>query len=110
MPDAVLIEATASSGPVSGRAVLNAIAKTRETKTVLVEGGPHLIGDFFSDDLLHDLFLTLAPQLAGRTPDAPRPGLIEGRQFAPGNPKWSRLVSVRRAEDHLFLRYAFKDL
>jgi riboflavin biosynthesis pyrimidine reductase len=108
-PDSVLIEAAPKSGPVSARAILDCIAKTRETKTVLVEGGPHLIGDFFAGDLLHDLFLTLAPQIAGSKTGSERPKLVEGKEFAPAHPKWSRLVSVRRADDHLFLRYAFKD-
>jgi riboflavin biosynthesis pyrimidine reductase len=107
MPDSVQIEATANSGPVTASAVIQAVGRIRETKTVLVEGGPQLIADFFAEDLLHDLFLTLAPQLAGRTHQVPRPALIEGKQFAPEQPKWGRLVSVRKANDHLFLRYAF---
>ena len=67
------------------------------------------IGRFEQDALkrLDELFLTLAPQVAGRDASAERPGLVEGRIFAPDTPVWGELVEVRRAGEHLFLRYAF---
>jgi hypothetical protein len=30
-----------------------------------------------------------------------------GMNFAPQDPRWASLFSVKRAESHLFLRYAF---
>jgi hypothetical protein len=57
---------------------------------------------------LHELFLTLAPQIAGRDNTSERPGIVKGQLFAPLDPRWSRLVSVKRAESHLFLRYALQ--
>jgi riboflavin biosynthesis pyrimidine reductase len=74
---------------------------------VLVEGGPHLMGDFLAARLLDELFLTVAPQVAGRDEKIERPGFAAGHRFAPNNPIWGRLVSVKRAESHLFLRYSF---
>jgi riboflavin biosynthesis pyrimidine reductase len=65
------------------------------------------MGDFFAQGCLDDLYLTLAPQVAGRDGSVERPGLVAGQRFAPEQPLWGTLVSVRRAGSHLFLRYAF---
>jgi hypothetical protein len=35
------------------------------------------------------------------------PGLAMGQVFAPHHPLWGNLVSVKRGENHLFLRYTF---
>lgn len=73
---------------------------------VLVEGGPHLMGDFLAEHRVDELFLTLSPQIAGRAPNQPRPSLVEGKRFAPNAPLWGTLTSLKRAESHLFLRYS----
>jgi riboflavin biosynthesis pyrimidine reductase len=73
---------------------------------VLVEGGPHLLGDFLAERRLDELFLTLSPQIAGRDSAVLRPSLVEGKRFAPAAPLWSALTSVKRADNHLFLRYS----
>jgi riboflavin biosynthesis pyrimidine reductase len=77
------------------------------TALILVEGGPRLLGAFLADHSLDELFLTVSPQVAGRDASVPRRGLVEGNHFGPADPRWSKLVSVRRGESHLFLRYAF---
>ena len=74
---------------------------------ILVEGGPRLIGGFFAEQRLDELFLTLAPQIAGRDDSVERPGLVAGKTFAPEDPLWGRLVGIKRGGSHLFLRYAF---
>jgi riboflavin biosynthesis pyrimidine reductase len=69
------------------------------------------MGAFFAERQIDELFLTLAPQVAGRneTNGFPeRPGLVAGRLLAPDRPTWSTLVSVHRAGSHLFLRYRFE--
>ncbi len=76
--------------------------------TILVEGGPHVLGDFLAEQLLDELFFTLAPQIAGRDDQSERPGLVTGQVFAPEHPLWGRLISVKRGGSHLFLRYAFQ--
>jgi riboflavin biosynthesis pyrimidine reductase len=75
-------------------------------RLVLCEGGPHLLGEFVDEGLIDELFLTLAPQLAGRAPGAPRLGLIEGTAFDVDTALWAKLRSVRVSDDHLFLRYS----
>ena len=82
--------------------------RIRQCEVILVEGGPQLMGDFFAGQALDELFLTLAPQIAGRDGKVERPGLVMGKRFAPRDPLWGTLVSVKRGESHLFLRYAFE--
>jgi riboflavin biosynthesis pyrimidine reductase len=81
------------------------IAASTGARLVLCEGGPHLIGDLLVAGLLDELFLTLAPQLAGRDEATPRLALVEGAAFKIVTAPWARLGSVRRSGDHLFLRY-----
>lgn len=73
-----------------------------------MEGGPYLLADFLAEGLLDELFLTLAPQVAGRDDASARLGLVSGRVFAPACPLWATLVGVKRGGSHLFLRYAFR--
>jgi riboflavin biosynthesis pyrimidine reductase len=72
---------------------------------ILCEGGPHLLGAFARAGLLDELFLTVAPQIAGRDEDLRRLGLVEGFAAAPDEALRMQLYSLRRAQDHLFLRY-----
>ena len=76
-------------------------------RVALTEGGPRLLAGFVSAGMLDELFLTLAPQLAGRDAANPRLALIEGLAFTPGAAPWSELVSLKRAGSHLLLRYRF---
>jgi riboflavin biosynthesis pyrimidine reductase len=73
-------------------------------RTLLCEGGPRVYGAFIASEVLDEEFLTLSPVLVGGSGEQHRPGLIEGLALAPGSPQRSRLLSVRRASDHLFLR------
>jgi len=72
-------------------------------QVILCEGGPHLLGDLVAADVADELFLTIAPQLIGHAKG--RLGLVEGIGLAPEEARWHDLVSIKRAEDHLFLRY-----
>ena len=74
-------------------------------RVVLCEGGPHVLGQFVEARMIDELFLTLAPQLAGRAAGRPRLGLIEGTAFAVADAPWAHLMSVHASSDHLFLRY-----
>jgi riboflavin biosynthesis pyrimidine reductase len=72
-------------------------------QVVLSEGGPHLVGSLVAADRVDEIFLTLAPQVIGRDDD--RLGLAEGVGLTPADARWHELASVKRAGDHLFLRY-----
>jgi riboflavin biosynthesis pyrimidine reductase len=108
LPQLVQVEAVQQAGAISAHRILEAVSVVRQRDLILLEGGPQLIGDFFAERCLDELFLTLAPQLAGRDNASERPGLIEGQRFAPEHPVWGRLIGVKRAGSHLFLRYAFE--
>lgn len=73
---------------------------------ILCEGGPHLLGGLLAGAVPLDLFLTVAPQMAGRSDQSPqRRSLVEGVALPPFS-RSGRLRSLRRAGDHLMLRYA----
>ncbi|MDE1820427.1 MAG: dihydrofolate reductase family protein [Euryarchaeota archaeon] len=94
-------------GPtLRARTVLRAISRHGPLRRVLLEGGPHLLGKFLKEGLLDDLFLTVAPQVGGRSDAARRVSLVEDAAFGPDRPLWAELRSVRSSRDHLFLRYA----
>jgi riboflavin biosynthesis pyrimidine reductase len=108
LPPSVDIGEVKGAGAISARAVLSAIGlRLRTGKIFLVEGGPRLMGNFFAEKCLDELFLTLAPQVAGRDGSVERPGLVAGNRFAPEAPLWGTLSGVKRGGSHLFLRYTF---
>ena len=84
-----------------------ALGKLRERghRVVLSEGGPTLFASLLASRLVDELFLTVAPLLAGRRL-GPRLSLVEGVELLPERRVSGSLRSVRRADGHLFLRYA----
>lgn len=74
-------------------------------RLLLHEGGPTLFGSFLAAAVVDELFLTLAPSVAGRTKEGPRPGLAQGVGFHPESAPGFELVSVKSAGEHLLLRY-----
>lgn len=108
--EAPLVQQLESDDKLTAGTMLSAVRRALGGSNggiVLVEGGPHLIGNFFADRCLDEMFLTLSPQVVGRDGSTHRPGLVEGRNMAPEHPAWGTLVGVRRADSHLFLRYLF---
>jgi riboflavin biosynthesis pyrimidine reductase len=69
-------------------------------RSLLCEGGPHLNSSLFADNLVDELFLTVAPTIAG-------PGesltIVEGLSLA--HPVELELLTAHEADGHLFLRY-----
>lgn len=108
LPPAVQVSAVQGTAVLSVHAILEAVNAVRRCDRILVEAGPQLMGDFLAEHYLNELFLTLAPQIAGRDRSVERPGFVVGKLFAPEHPLWGTLISARRAGSHLFLRYAFE--
>jgi riboflavin biosynthesis pyrimidine reductase len=77
-------------------------------ETILTEGGPHVLGSFLRGDLVDELFVTISPRLAGRSKAAPRLGLIEGMALDPDQLRAGTLLSAKRHQSHLFLRYGLR--
>ena len=76
-------------------------------KHVLVEGGPTLLGSFLKENLVDEIFLTIAPKIYG-TQNLTTLNLVEGILFPPNDIKKLKLLSVKKSEDELFLRYELK--
>lgn len=74
-------------------------------RLVTCEGGPHLFAELLAADVVDELFLTIAPQVAGRFVDHPRLALAEGVAFDVAAAPWWNPVSFARAGGHLFTRY-----
>jgi riboflavin biosynthesis pyrimidine reductase len=107
MPAVVQIVEVQEEGTIGARAILEVVEQHAPGRLLLVEGGPQLMGAFFAEQCLDELFLTLAPQVAGRDHDTQRPGLVSGQRFALEDPRWGALSGVKRAGSHLFLRYGW---
>lgn len=107
LPPSVQVVASVETAPISMRAVLDAVQEASTSDLILIEAGPRLMGDILAEGLLDELFLTIAPQIAGRDGPCERPGFVAGKRFAPDAPVWGTLVDVKRVGDYLFMRYAF---
>jgi riboflavin biosynthesis pyrimidine reductase len=107
IPETVQISTIEHKEAITAKDILQAVQSVNNAQIILIEGGPQLMGDFLAEQCLDELFLTLAPQIAGRTDEIERPGLVVGKLFAPEHPLWGRLVSIRRGGSHVFLRYQF---
>jgi riboflavin biosynthesis pyrimidine reductase len=94
-----------SSGSIAPQAILQLLQSQFGVKTLLHEGGPTLFGQFLAAEAIDELFLTLSPQIAGRTADAIRPGVVQGVQFVPDSAPWFQMVSLKEKAAYLYLRY-----
>lgn len=102
--DDVEVVALGSDSRVPVDALLD-LLRERGFRLVLSEAGPTLFGQLLAARAVDEVFLTLAPQVAGRADRSPRLGLVEGTAFTLATTPWARLRSVMRSADHLFLRY-----
>ena len=107
-PSTIQIEAIENEGSLSVRSILEVVERVQPCEMILTEGGPRLMGDFLAEKQLDELFLTLAPQIAGRDDITARPGLVAGKIFAPQQAVWGTLSSIKQGGSHLFLRYSFE--
>jgi riboflavin biosynthesis pyrimidine reductase len=78
--------------------------RDRGHELVLLEGGPTLFTSLVAAGLVDELFLTVSPLLAGRS-GVPRLSLADGVELLPDVRVAGDLVSIRRHDSHLFLRY-----
>jgi riboflavin biosynthesis pyrimidine reductase len=104
LPDATTVVSLGEGEAVDPTAAVDAL-RERGHELILSEAGPHLFGSLVEAGLVDELFLTVSPLLAGRGEARRDLGLVEGWVFLPGTAPLGRLLSVRRDESHLFLRY-----
>jgi len=84
------------------------LLRDRGHELILSEGGPTVLGLLLEAGVVDELFLTVSPLLAGRSGIAERLALVEGVDLLPERRVAGRLLGIRRAEDHLFLRYGLR--
>jgi riboflavin biosynthesis pyrimidine reductase len=94
---------------ISPSAILTSLRQEAGVELLLHEAGPTLFGEFLAAGFMDELFLTVAPQIAGRVAAHPRPGLVENVEFSPATVPWWKLLSAKSAADYLFLRYQVRD-
>jgi riboflavin-specific deaminase-like protein len=97
-PTQTPVEVVVHEGGVDLAAALLDLSRERGIRALLCEGGPRLHAQLQADDLVDDLFLTIAPKLAG----GGGPRIIEGE--LPG-PLGLDLAWLLEAEGELFARY-----
>jgi riboflavin biosynthesis pyrimidine reductase len=90
---------------ISPFAILQLLRREAGVELLLHEAGPTLFGEFVAGGFMDEVFLTVAPQMAGRTAAHPRPGLVANVEFSPATAPWWKLLSTKSAADYLFLRY-----
>jgi riboflavin biosynthesis pyrimidine reductase len=69
-------------------------------RSLLCEGGPHLNATLFGEDLVDELFLTIAPTVAGAGESLT---IVEGQALPEALDL--KLLTAHEADGHLFLRY-----
>ena len=94
----VLSEDELSLGEVSRR-----LRSDHGVRTLLCEGGPTLFGALLAEDLVDELFLTLAPKLAGGEDELP---ITSGRALDPPRELVIRWLLERNGS--LYLRYSLR--
>jgi riboflavin biosynthesis pyrimidine reductase len=105
LPTVEIYALDSSSGALDSLAMLQLLYARHGVRRLLHEGGPTLFGQFMAAKAVDELFLTLSPQIAGRTSDPVRPALVQGIEFMPECAPWFQLLSVKQSADHLYLRY-----
>jgi riboflavin biosynthesis pyrimidine reductase len=104
LPRAASIVVVGSETPLDPASAVDALRR-RGHELILSEAGPTTFGTLAAAGLVDELFLTTSPLLAGRSPDNPRPALVEHAEFLPERIVQGKLLSLRRAGSHLFARY-----
>jgi riboflavin biosynthesis pyrimidine reductase len=105
LPSTQIRELAALDGSIDPRAIASLLENEFQIRLLLHEGGPTLLGSFVSAGIVDELFLTISPQIAGRSPGHQRLGLVANAQFAPTTAPWLSLISAKQQSSHLFLRY-----
>ena len=107
-PAAVEVRPIAAEGSLASDAILDLARREGGGARILTEGGPRLLGRFLEDGVVDELYLTIAPRLAGRSDELRRIALVEGTAFAAADAPRGRVVSVKSADDYLFTRFSLR--
>lgn len=92
-------------GHIDGATLTQTLAHEFGARLVLCEGGATLVGSLVGAGQVSELFLTIAPRLAGRDGANERIGMVEGYAFDSKALQDYAVVSARREDSTLLLRY-----
>jgi riboflavin biosynthesis pyrimidine reductase len=106
LPGASTVVSLGEGPTLDPRVVVSALHE-REHRLILSEAGPQTFGALLAAGVADELYLTVSPLLAGDAGEGSRLRLVEGADLAP-DLVGGRMLSVRRSEAHLFLRYELK--
>jgi riboflavin biosynthesis pyrimidine reductase len=109
VPDAATVVPLGGGTTVDPQAVIDAL-HARGHERILSEAGPTLFGALVGAGLVDELFLSVSPFLAGGERSGSRLSLAEGMSLLPTQRVRQELLSVRREDDFLFLRYKLGDV
>lgn len=90
------------------REAIDALVRETGARLILSEAGPSLFGRMLEERVVDELFVTVAPHLAGRSKERPGIGLVDPVAFDPERAPWAELLSAKRSDDFVLLRYAFR--
>ena len=99
---------TAGAQDIDWDEVFRALREDFGVRTALCEGGPRVYASLVTARQLDEEFLTISPVVVGGSPQEYRPGLVDGIALEPSNPIRRRIVSLRLAGDHLFMRARYE--
>jgi riboflavin biosynthesis pyrimidine reductase len=106
VPETTELAILTTETTIDPRMALDAL-KDRGHELILFEAGPRTFGMFAAAGLIDELFLTSSPLLTGGSATT-RLSLVEGTEPAREGMVRAELHSVRRFEDHLFMRYGLR--
>ena len=104
MPGSAQLLPLAADGAIEPSAII-AELRDRGHRLILLEAGPRTFGAFAAAGVVDELFLTLSPLLTGGSAQT-RLSLVEGVEPLRDGIARADLLSLRRHDEHLFLRYA----
>ncbi|HEX2053719.1 MAG TPA: dihydrofolate reductase family protein [Actinomycetota bacterium] len=93
-----------SDGPAVDIAYAVTFLREQGYRYILSEAGPNVTGQLVKAGMLDELFVTVAPVLAGRR-DGDGQGLVDGVRLLPERRESRELLSLRKHGSYLFLRY-----
>lgn len=70
---------------------------------ILVEGGPTLMASFLKENLIDEMFITVAPKIFGSGRNTKT--MVENYLFPPDKVPQFKLISVKNISNELYLRY-----
>lgn len=104
LPRTATVKAIGERPPLNLSAIID-ILRAAGNELILCEGGPRLFGELLKARAVDEIFLTISPRLAGQPADQQRLSLVEGVPLLPESVVGCKVLTVRKAGSHLFLRY-----